>query len=250
MPCLAADFREGPGDLILFIHGLGCARESFARAFTEKGLEGYALLVPDLTGHGESSPGAAALEDHVAALEGLLSDHSFDRLHIVGHSMGGAVGVLLAGQETVAGRLASFVNVEGNLAAPDCGLVSRRAAATDKARYVARGHQARVTLARESHEASVRLWGAWMDRADPASFHESADSLVAWTESGRLLDAFRALTCTKVYVFGEDSAPSGVLDLVGDLPSQGFVDAGHFVMIDTPRRFYAWLVNWLASVPG
>ena len=87
---------EGP-DLILFVHGLGCAKESFKSAWESTALEGFSLLAPDLPGHGETptEPWGCRMEDYAAFLKSVVIARRWERLHVVAHSMGGAAALLL-----------------------------------------------------------------------------------------------------------------------------------------------------------
>ena len=49
-----------------------------------------------------------------------LADQGIERFHLVGHSMGGLTSLMLAHQEP--GRVASFTDIEGNVAPEDCFL--------------------------------------------------------------------------------------------------------------------------------
>ena len=75
------------------------------------------------------------MEGMTATVRDLLRDHATEtaRLHVVVHSMGGAIGVPLAEQTPI--PLASFINVEGNLVGADCGMLSRRTAEMDPTQF-------------------------------------------------------------------------------------------------------------------
>jgi pimeloyl-ACP methyl ester carboxylesterase len=131
---LAVLSRNGSEDLVLFLHGLGCVTENFAKLWNAPELTGAALIAPDLPGHGTSqglSPEAWTMEGMTEAIRDVLRVCSgpAKRMHIVAHSVGGAVGLLLSERTPI--PLASFVNVEANLIAEDCALLSRRSVEID-----------------------------------------------------------------------------------------------------------------------
>ena len=66
------------------------------------------------------------------------------------------------------------------------------------------------------------------------AFHACAKSLVAWSDSGRLLEIFQALAVPKAYVYGERSANPDVLSRLAGVPTYLVADCGHFVMIEKP----------------
>lgn len=237
----------GP-ELVLFVHGLGCSRESFAGAWEAPALSGFSLVAPDLQGHGDTTAtlGAPArLEDHAAALGGLLTTYTFERLHVVGHSMGGAVGLILVRDGSLS--LASFACVEGNLVAEDCGLVSRHAAETPAEEYVSH-HLPRLLIdASQSEDPSMRQWAGWASRCDPRMFHASARSLVEWSDSGQLLEAFNALDARRLYVHGSES-PAPPLDLLdARIERVSVPGAGHAVQEDAPEPFYDLLGRFVSG---
>jgi pimeloyl-ACP methyl ester carboxylesterase len=239
---------DSPSDLVLFLHGLGCVKEAFAACFADEALSGRSLVAPDFPGHGQSPAPegfSCKMEDLAAAVGALLAHYEYERLHIVAHSMGGAVGLLLA-EDGVA--LASFVNIEGNLTADDCGLLSRRAAATPEAAFVADNFAKIVARARDAQEGDARLWGSWMAACDARAFHRSAASLVAWSDSGRLLEIFKDLKVPKAYLYGERSANPPVLAALGDIPRTMIEGAGHFVMTDRPGAFLSAVEEVIRTV--
>jgi pimeloyl-ACP methyl ester carboxylesterase len=235
---LATLSRDGGKDLVLLLHGIGCVKESFAALWEAPELAGLALLAPDLPGHGASQ----GLTPEAWTMDDLLAERVTEgrRLHLVAHSMGGAVGLLLAREAWLS--LASFVNVEGNLIAEDCDLLSRRTAEMDLAlfrdakfdRLKARARAAEDPGLRAAEDPGLRAWAGWVEACPAEAFHASARSLVAWSDGGALLDIFRSLDLPKAYVFGERSANPAVLARLGAIERVPIADCGHFVMTEKP----------------
>lgn len=234
---IEAACRRTSGELVLFIHGLGCSKESFQHSFSHPGLEGFSLLAPDLPGFGGSSrPGgfSYSMEDHARACDEVLKAFDFDRLHVVAHSMGGAVGLLLP-EELLP---ASFVNVEGNLVSEDCGLVSREAVGVPFESFE-KGFFPELKERFKKEEGRYLAMGS----SDPLAFYKSSESLVSWSEGGGLLDRFKAMTCRKYYFHGERNASMPVLERLKDVEKVSIKGSGHFPMIDNPEAFYAALAD-------
>ncbi len=236
---LATLSRQGDNDLVLFLHGIGSVKENFTALWDAPEFAGMALLAPDLPGHGASQglpPVNSTMEGMAKVVCDILNDRVRDRvrLHVVAHSMGGAVGLLLAKQTPI--PLASFVNVEGNLVADDCGMLSRRTADMDLKLFRDEKFARLKSRAREADDPILRDWADWVEACPAEAFHASARSLVEWSDSGRLLEIFRALPVPKAYVCGEHSANPDVLMHLEAIPKYRFADCGHFVMIDKPAE--------------
>jgi pimeloyl-ACP methyl ester carboxylesterase len=84
---------------LVLLHGLGDGAASWdgvAPAFAR----GWRVYAPDLRGHGRSDrPGDYSVELMEADLLGFLDALGLDRVDLIGHSMGGLVGYLLAGDQ-------------------------------------------------------------------------------------------------------------------------------------------------------
>jgi pimeloyl-ACP methyl ester carboxylesterase len=88
-----AYFIEGDGAPLMMVHGIG------ARHKTWQGLIGhlksdFQCISFDLRGHGESPvpPTPYTLDDLVADVEALRARLGIDRMHVIGHSLGGMIG--------------------------------------------------------------------------------------------------------------------------------------------------------------
>jgi 3-oxoadipate enol-lactonase len=82
---------------LVLLHGLGEGAadwDGVAPAFARR----YRVYAPDLRGHGRSDwPGDYSIELMAADIAGFLDALHLDRVDLIGHSMGGVVGYLLAG---------------------------------------------------------------------------------------------------------------------------------------------------------
>ncbi|HZE28878.1 MAG TPA: alpha/beta fold hydrolase [Gaiellaceae bacterium] len=87
----------GEGEPALLIHGLGGAAGNWV-ALAPLLLPGRRLLVPDLPGHGGSSPlpAAPSLNAYADPLALLLEQERAAQAAVVGHSLGGAIALRLA----------------------------------------------------------------------------------------------------------------------------------------------------------
>jgi pyruvate dehydrogenase E2 component (dihydrolipoamide acetyltransferase) len=101
------DIGSGEGAPILFIHGFGADLNTWM--FTQPALaERHRTIAIDLPGHGGSTKAVAEIdaESFAADLGGLLAALGIDRVHLVGHSMGGAIALHLAATQPA--RVASL----------------------------------------------------------------------------------------------------------------------------------------------
>ena len=241
-------YRAGK-DLILCIHGLGCAKECFDDLFVWDDLKEFGMLSMDLVGHGESSPCgdfSCSMEEHGGICSSLLRGFPHERLHLLGHSMGGAIGLLLPGIE--GGTLKTFINVEGNLISQDC-TESGRTSEMDFETF-RRGLKSRTELFSRSSERGTRLWAGWIGRSDAAAFYRSSRSLVEWSRSGRLLDKFISLPCRKVYLYGSKNSSLRVIGLLGNIEPVEIPESGHFPMCDNPGAFCDEVARILVAPGG
>jgi len=91
------ELGEGDDVPVLLVHGFGADLNTWM--FTQPVLAaGRRALALDLTGHGGSAKevGAGDAENLTDAIEGALETVGIQRIHLVGHSMGGAIAALMA----------------------------------------------------------------------------------------------------------------------------------------------------------
>ncbi|MEU6844572.1 alpha/beta hydrolase [Streptomyces sp. NPDC046716] len=221
----------------VYVHGLGAASTVYhAHVAARPELAGRRSLFVDLPGHGISDRPADfgyTLEDHADALAAALDAAGVSGAEIVGHSMGGAVAIVLAHRR---GDLVSrLVVTEANLDPhPPRTAGSSGIASYEEDAFVTGGGHARVL------EHVGPLWAATMRLTDPLALHRSAVGLVRGTEP-TMRDMLETLEVDRVYLQG---ALSGELPGAERLTASGVrvVDvpgAGQNVMFDNPDAFVA-----------
>jgi pimeloyl-ACP methyl ester carboxylesterase len=85
---------QGEGPAIVFVHGIGSRRTAW-RAIEASLGAGYHCVDYDLRGHGDSPLGTLlpfGLDELVVDLERVRIRAGLERIHIVGHSLGGMIG--------------------------------------------------------------------------------------------------------------------------------------------------------------
>ena len=124
---IVAGARDAGEDLLFFVHGLGCSKDSFHHFWNRSDFDDYSVLAPDLVGFGDSTKSESfsyTMEAQARICAEILTKFSDKNLHIIAHSMGGAVALLLP--DEILNGAKTFVNVEGNLIGADCGIASRK----------------------------------------------------------------------------------------------------------------------------
>ncbi|KMS83714.1 MULTISPECIES: alpha/beta fold hydrolase [Streptomyces] len=220
----------------VYLHGLGAMSAAYHAHITARPeLAGRRSLFVDLPGHGTSDRPqdfGYTLEDHADAVAVALDAARVAGAELIGHSMGGAVAIVLAHRRP--DLVSRLVLTEANLdACPPPTAGSSGIAAYGEDEFVAGGH-ARVL------EAVGPLWAATMRLADPRALHRSAVGLRKGSDPV-MRTVLEGLPVDRVFLQGEHSG-----ELVGreSLQAAGVrvvtvPGAGHNVMFDNPDAFVA-----------
>lgn len=225
----------GEGPTRVYVHGLGALSTVYhAHVAAHPVLAGRRSLFVDLPGHGISdrpADFAYTLEDHADALAAALDEADASGAEVVGHSMGGAVAIVLAHRRP--DLVSRLVITEGNLDPhPPVSEASSGIAGHSEEEFVHGGGYARVL------ERVGPAWAATMRLADPLALHRSAVGLVRGTRPTMRRMLMEA-PVDRVYLQG---AHSGALPGHDELEAAGVrvltvPDAGHNVMFDNTPAF-------------
>lgn len=231
---IAADVRHAGADLLFFIHGLGGSKAAFHHIWERSDFAEYSVLAIDLVGFGESEkPGGFSykMEAQAQVAAGLLAEFPDRKLHVIGHSMGGAVALLFPPE--ILSSIETFANAEGNLIGADCQLGSRGMISVPPDVFAG----GMFPELRAKYAGLAPGYSA-LDSTTADVMYQSAESLVSWSDSDELLEAFFALACRKAYFYGSENAAHPTVQRVGDVPKVEIERSGHIMMCDNPEGFY------------
>ncbi|KUJ69023.1 alpha/beta hydrolase [Streptomyces albus subsp. albus] len=227
----------GEGPARVHVHGLGSSSAPYhAHIAADPRLAGRRSLFVDLPGHGLSDRPrdfGYTLEGHAGALARVLEAAGAAGAEVVGHSMGGAVAIVLAHHRP--DLVSRLVLTEANLDPYPPGTVGGSGIAGYTEEEFVHGGGWASTLERVGP-----VWRATMRLADPAALHRTACSLRAGTQP-TMRQMLLGLRVPRTFVQGELSGP---LAGQAELEAAGVrvitvPGAGHNVMFDNPDRFAA-----------
>jgi pimeloyl-ACP methyl ester carboxylesterase len=246
---------EEPLGTLLYVHGLGESGLCFERLIADERLRGWNHLAVDLIGYGKSFWAAEplTLDQHAARIAELVERTVDGPVAVLGHSMGGVIGTLLAGTllaRSDPDRVATFVNVEGNISPADC-IFSSQAARYSLADWLDHGSDLLLDgLYQDQREDPVvlRPYCASIQMCDPRAFHRNAAELVEWSAAETGAAAMAAIDRPAIYFFG---APRGSGDHSRGLLAEAGVEmvgiphAGHWPFLDQHDGFVTELLAFL-----
>lgn len=228
----------GSEPALVFIHGLGAsAAQAFVDVTRRPPLDGRRCVLPDLLGFGHSDHPTSfsySIEDHAASVAALLDAFGLQGVVLVGHSMGGAVAIVLAkARPDLVSRL---VLAEGHLD-PEPGSVTGPVVAHSEADFTRHEHAALVHALVTQGLASYA--GAFQV-ADPVGVHRSATSLIA-PRHPTFREMLAGLPVPRVFLLGGLSTPNSDLAWLPrhGVPVRVVPGAGHDMMNDRPDEFAA-----------
>lgn len=238
---VAALRRDGGRPPVLFLHGFGSSKEDYADAAHRTAFAGRGLLAYDAPGCGETACGdlrAVSIPFLARVAEDAVRRAGFDRFHLVGHSMGGLTGLLLARRWPE--RVLSFVDIEGNLAPEDCFL--SRQARTHPGRDPDDFLRGLADRARRAPSLSSALYAASLPhKVRAGAVRGIFESMVDLSDHGDLLATYLALPFPRMFMHGEQNAS---LSYLGRLVDAGVEVAaipasGHWPMYANPVAMWA-----------
>lgn len=239
---LSAFHRDNGTDLILFLHGLGCSKNNFHLAWQQPALSPYRLLAVDLPGFGRTPPPqhfGYSMEAYAELCAALIHQQRHYRLHLVAHSMAGAIALLLP--DTILDQLCSFTSVEGNLIAEDCRLFSEKISALSYDEFRASYWPTLVTSQHHLPPEAMDL-----DSCSSTAIYHSARSLFRISQQPKLLQRFLALGDKAHYLYGAHHHSLPVLSRLPANRTTAIAHCGHFPMQENPQAFYAAIADIVA----
>jgi pimeloyl-ACP methyl ester carboxylesterase len=227
----------GSGEPLVLIHGLGGSRAWWGRNVGVLG-QYFTVYNLDLPGFGamRRHPTPFSVLDAVAWLQAFLDELRLERVSLVGHSMGGLISAIFAGERP--GRLERLV-----LAAPAIELPSRRVAGYLRPLL-------RETLQVERSFWRILVWDGL--RAGFPTTLRAARDLLGYV----LQDELSRIASPSLLIWGErdplipPEIGSSLQQKIRDSQLCVLKGAGHVLMYDHPEQFNKAVVEFLTTRSG
>ena len=235
-------FADLPGrePAVVFIHGLGAsAEQAYGDVARRPPFLAHRRILVDLFGFGESdhpSSFSYSIEDHAASVAALLDHLRLRDVVLVGHSMGGAVAIVVA--RTRPDLLSRLILAEAHLDAV-AGSISGAVLSGSEQEFAGSGQAA---LAHRCEEEGATSYAAAIRKADPVGMYRSARSLVA-PRTPTFREMLLGLSLLVSFLFGgnNESDPDVAWLPAHGIPVRVVPDAGHDIMNHQPAAFAAAL---------
>lgn len=238
-------YRRGTGGpAVLFVHGLGGAKENFLAALQSGELSDCTLLAFDNPGTGladfdsEACPDVSSLADVAHAVsEKLIRGPHF----IAAASMGGLIALLWLRRYSAV-QVQGFINIEGNLSSEDC-MFSRRTSSHDADHFRdVVFHQIISELLDSPHTGDRMISHNMALNTDANAFHAYSFQTVKESDSGGLIEEFLTLNMPRLFLYGEANRSLTYLDRLRSSAVEvlEIPRSGHFLFYDnSPATFGA-----------
>ena len=235
LPYFCRDGTGGPS--ILFVHGLGGAKENFYAAFQSPALADCTLISFDQPGTGLAAFDPNAGLD-VTALADIAQDVADQLLpgpyFLAGASMGGLITLLQMRRHGI-GRIQGYINLEGNLSPEDC-MFSRRVVSYDLDSFEPEFRRVMRELRASSSAGDQIIAHNMALNVDIRGYHAYSFETVAESDSGRLLEEFMGLPLPRLFLYGEANKGLSYLPKLraSEVRVQEIASSAHFLFYDNP----------------
>ncbi|MFF7376265.1 alpha/beta fold hydrolase [Streptomyces massasporeus] len=221
----------------VYVHGLGATSPAyFTEAAVHPLLAGHRSLLVDLLGHGISDRPTAfdyTLESHADALADALTAAGVSGAHVIAHSMGGSVAIVLAARHPH--LISRLVLIDANL-----DPIPRRPGSPGSSGIAAYSEEEFVTGGgwEEVRDRVGVHWWSTMRLAGREALHRSAFHLTRGTDP-TMRELLRDLRIPRTFLLPEADGPLPGSDALGEagVSVVAIPDCGHNIMLDNPEAF-------------
>lgn len=244
---IAVIVREGEGVPLVFLHGFGSTKESYADAMRCSEFKGRRIIAYDAPGCGESECSdltAISIPFLVKVAEKMLRYFEISAYHLCGHSMGGLTSLMLLDGGKYSAI--SFTDIEGNVAPEDCFL-SRQIVefATDNAEDF---FEAFIDRMRDTPGFSNPLYSAGLRaKVKPQAVGPIFRSMVDLSDNAGLMDRFLGLPCAKMFVYGDENTHLSYLCHLAEhgVRVEEIENSAHFPMYSNAPALWRAMGNFI-----
>lgn len=233
---------EGIGSPVILLHGWGCEANIFKFVF-ESLSNSHQVYVLDLPGFGlsENPPTAWDACDYAKLLSLFLDKLNINRAHLIGHSYGGRISIVLAAEE--AEKVNKLILVDS------AGIIPRR-----YAKYYIRVCISKIgRLLRHCGTFGNRIADRVVHRVGSKDYQEAGAMRATLVKSvnQNLIPLLPKIQAPTLLIWGENDTDTPVSDgkiMESEIPQAELVvlkNAGHYSFLDQSDQFCQIVSNFL-----
>lgn len=235
--------RTGETEPVLFLHGLAANRKAFSPSFEHLSMDRFVPIVLELPGHGRSDarPNNCRPEWYRDVVLSFLSKRDLQISHVVGHSMGGTIALLVVEERD---ENPPFLCVEG--LPRKLSFLQKRLERWEDNTSPEDGFRKVLEEFERSDNPGIKQWISWARECDPATFFQSCRTFLDLWDRENMLERFRRYPADRrLYLCGQHSHYAYISDHLSPGAYTCIGDAGHFPMAEKPDDFWQAVRDFL-----
>jgi pimeloyl-ACP methyl ester carboxylesterase len=247
-------FRLGDKETILFIHGLGGAKENYWEACKTNALADHTLIGFDNPGTGNSS----YYEDFIVDVDDLtaITDAFIDHLKLsnfilCGTSMGGLTTLLYLLRGGI-NKVKGYINIEGNLTAEDC-MFTAKVVTHDYKTFEREIFPQTIIDMKNNGNAGFHIIANNLQlNTNIKSYYHYSFQTVKYSVTGELLRQYIDLKIPKIFIYGwENNSLSYIPELLkNNMHVKEIAQSNHFIFYDNPKELYEAIGEFVDHLPA
>ena len=234
--------REGHKETILFIHGLGGAKENFLESCKSDSLAEHTLICFDNPGTGNSTyyDDFTLNVDDLAAITSLFIEQ-LDIVNFIlcGTSMGGLTTLLYLKRGGYA-KVKAYINIEGNLLPEDC-MFSSKVITYDYDTFKNQIFPNTIVEMKKNGNTGYHIIANNLQmNTNIKSYYNYSFQTVEYSATGELLKQYLTMKIPRVFIYGEENSSLSYIPtfLKNDMNVKEISGSNHFVFYDNPKELY------------
>lgn len=242
--------RHGDKGTILFVHGLGGAKENFWEALKSSDLKNYCLIGFDNPGTGNSTyyeDAPLEVDDLAEITRHFIKSFDLKDFILVGASMGGLTTLKYLEHEG-SQNIKAYINIEGNLMPEDCMFSSKVVSHTYEHFSTEVFPQTIKDMKRNGNPGYYVIANNLELNTNVKSYFHYSFQTVKHSSTGKLLQQYLDLNIPRLFIYGERNKNLSYIPRLKEkgLQLKMIPDSDHFVFYDNPKELYRAIAEFIA----
>ena len=237
---------------VIFLHGLGSAKEDFSEAINYPALRDFNLLAIDLIGHGDSAKPqdfSYTMLDQAKKIHLLLQELSYTKkLIIVAHSMAGPIAILLA--EILERKPEAIIYAEGNIDFGDCFGSNMVISSGSLENWEEKKFFETLQELEKEEYYETSNYAVNFEKAGAKTIYLSSLDLVRISKEDTLINKLVQLNIPVLPLFGEKNKGlfSSEKKIEQHFQIKYISNSGHDMMLANPDGFYQTIIKFIIEI--